>query len=186
MDYILTGRKAIEAQPDSWILNTIGSSILPLKVLDFGCGVGRNTFGAAIQRPKWWVVGYDNDGMISKKDEFFALHYKPPVPLNVVFTSDWEAVKAHQFDVIFCSLVLQHIYEDALVTYLKDFRLITQKLIVSGRRSNDDPKGRITWRILEEQGWTPNEFFHNGNPIDYTPDGHPEEHHTAIYENSTI
>jgi SAM-dependent methyltransferase len=168
------------------LLKNLGPVDQPLRILDFGCGVGRNTFGAAIQYPKWFVIGYDNDAMLSKKEEFFTIHYKPPMPLNVVFTSDWEAVKAQQFDVIFCSLVLQHIYEDALVTYLNDFRSITKKLIVSGRRINDDPANKSTWSILEANGWSPKEFLSAGAVVSYIPEGSPEEHNTAIYETPSI
>ena len=186
VDYILTGRTAVEAKPDEWLIQNIGPQDQPLKLLDFGCGVGRNTFGAAIHRPQWWVVGYDNEGMLSKKNEFFSVHYNPPLPCNVVFSSDWEKIKLQQFDVIFCTLVLQHIYEDALVVYLKDFKNMAKKLIVSGRRINDDPKSRSTWTILQENRWIPTVFLQHETPILFAPEGAAEEHNAAIYDNTIV
>ncbi len=61
MDYILTGRKASEAKFDSEMLPFIGTLDQPLKILDFGCGVGRNTFGLANASSPWNVTGYDNE-----------------------------------------------------------------------------------------------------------------------------
>jgi 2-polyprenyl-3-methyl-5-hydroxy-6-metoxy-1,4-benzoquinol methylase len=184
MNYILTGRKAIEAKADEWLINLIGPVDENIRVLDFGCGVGRNTFGFATKCPSWFMVGYDNEGMLSKRDEFFHLQYDSPVPSNVNFTSDWESIKNQRFDVILCCIVLQHINEDALSVYLKDFKSMTRKLVVSGRRVNDDPKRRSTWTILDENGWTPSEFLYYGVPTKYMPEGEQEQHHTAIYFNS--
>ena len=91
-------------------------------------------------------------------------------------------MKEEKFDVIFCGLVLQHIYEDALGVYLKDFKNMTKKMIVMGRRFNDDPKGRSTWTILGENGWVPSKFLSGLTQIPYTPDGNPEDHNIAIYD----
>jgi len=182
MDYILTGRKAAEAKPDMWIVSQLGSPNDTRTILDFGCGVGRNTFGMASHSPTWTVTGYDNADMLSHCEEYYKLHYSPPIPPNVHFSSDWEVVKTQKFDNIVCCLVLQHIYEDALSQYIADFKNMTKNLMVAGRRINDDPnKGRSTWTILQENGLTPSVFLHGATRIPFQPEGEPEEHNVAIY-----
>lgn len=184
MDFILTGRKASEAKFDFWLTAAVGGmKSHPMRVLDFGCGIGRNTFGFAKYAPAWTVVGYDNENMISRREEYYKLHYDLPMPSNAIFSSDWDEVKTQKFDIVFCCLVLQHIYEDALVQYISDFKKMTGRLFVTGRRSNDDPeKHRSTWTILQENGLTPDAFLKGLEHVPFNPEGDPEEHNTAIYE----
>lgn len=181
VDYILTGRKATEAKPDVWMFRLIGSKQDSIRVMDFGCGIGRNTFGLANYSPKWNVVGYDNDGMLGRIDEYYKLHYPAPFPSNVSFSSSWDKLKQEKFDAIVCCLVLQHIHENALVQYINDFKSMTKTLMVTGRRVNDDIKGRSTWTILQENGLTPVRFLQGLNEVPYNPNGSPEDHNTAIY-----
>lgn len=180
-DLIVTGRKASEAKPDEWLIDLIGDPAEALTVLDFGCGFGRNAFGMAKHSDKWTVIGYDNPAMLSRVPEFATINYDGKIPKNLWFLSDWDQVALHRVDRIVCSLVLQHIYEDALVKYAHDFKLMTPTLIVTGRRFNDDKEKRSTWTILEEQGLTPDEFYAERERIPYTPYGDPSEHNTAIY-----
>lgn len=182
MDYILTGRKAAEAKFDNEILSFVGSADSERRILDFGCGVGRNTFGLALSSPKWLVTGYDNESMIGKTPEYYELHYPLPIPPNVTFSSDWDKVKTEKFDVIICWLVLQHIYEEALVKYLTDFKTMTKSLVVAGRRINDDPvTKRSTWSILQDNGFVPSIFLKNVILVPFTPEGDPEEHNIGHY-----
>lgn len=178
---IVTGRKAIEAKPDNWLFKHIGDPYDRINVLDFGCGMGRNTFGMGKYASYWTIVGYDNDSMLDKAVEFCDLQYGGKIPKSVWFQSDWNRLRHHRFDVIFCCLVLQHIYEDALAKYIADFKLMTPKLIVSGRRFNDDVKRRSTWTILEENGLIPDSFFEEGHEIPYAGEGDPNGHNLAIY-----
>jgi hypothetical protein len=58
---------------------------------------------------------------------------------------------------------------------------MTNKLIVSGRRFNDDMvygKYKNTWQILENNGYYPS----NKDDIKYSTDGDPEEHILCIYD----
>jgi hypothetical protein len=58
---------------------------------------------------------------------------------------------------------------------------MTHRLIVSGRRFNDDiidGKYKNTWQILENNGF----YSSNAKEINYKIDGDPEEHITCIYD----
>lgn len=178
---IVSGRTVKEALPDHWLFKYLGNSMYGLKIMDFGCGFGRNTFQMGLANPLWTIVGYDNEVMISKTSEYYSVHYSDPAPKNIWFISNWEELKKQKFDTIFCCLVLQHIYEDVLKQYISDFKKMTSKLVVSGRRFNDDVNRRSTWRILEDNGLIPTEFLYGDTTIDYQPDGESEDHHLAIY-----
>lgn len=180
-DLIVTGRKASEARPDVWVYPFIGDAEQPLRVLDFGCGFGRNALGIASKHDKWSVVGYDNEAMLSRVNEFAAIHYGGVIPPNLTFTSDWEKLKTETFDCIACIIVLQHIYEDALAVYANDFKKMTKRLFITGRRFNDDKNNRSTWTILGEQGLVPDKFYAGHIEIPYKPDGDPGEHNIALY-----
>ena len=92
-----------------------------------------------------------------------------------------DTVKNEKFDTILCCLVLQHIHEDVLKSYIEDFKKMTSKLIVFGRRFNDDVKCRSTWIIMEENGLIPSKFYANGNETPYVANGDPHEHNLSIY-----
>ena len=181
-NYILTGKKVEDFRPDDWLFKHIGEKETPLTVLDFGSGMGRNTYGIALYSPQWNVMGYDNDGMIELTKPYCTMKYGVPnITTNISFSSDWNVVKEKKFDAIFCCIVLQHIYEDALSDYIDDFKKMTKKLVIFGRRFNDDMEKRSNWTILEENGLTPSEFYSGGNKIPYSPNGDIHEHNTAIY-----
>ena len=178
---ILTGHTAANSFPDVWLYDYLGDKTAPLNILDFGCGLGRNAYGLGMHSASWNIVGYDNDSMLKKTDDFRKIHYRGTVFENVFFRSDWEEIKTMKFDAILCCIVLQHIHEIPLVQYIKDFKLMTQKLIVAGRRFNDDPKKRSTWAILEENGLIPTDFYRNSTKIAYDKDGDANDHNLAIY-----
>lgn len=178
-DKILTARNIADFKEDENFLEILGNENSSIIILDFGCGIGRNTFGMSLKRPKWKFVGYDNENMISKTKPYVCIKYPDFKEFSSVsFSSEWQVVNTQQFDVIFCNLVLQHIYEKDLNIYLNDFRKMTHKLVVHGRRLNDD-NGKNTWKILENNKYFPvncNSF--NG----YSINGNPEEHFTCIYQ----
>lgn len=178
---ILTGRKAHETKPDMWMWKYMGSLNQSMNILDFGCGFGRNTFGMALYSPQWNIIGYDNDEMLSKVQEFYFINYKEDMPFNVQFLSEWDKIKTRKFDIIFCCIVLQHIMECYIAQYVEDFMTMTSCLIVSGRRFNDDVGKKSTWSILEENGLIPVEFYKENLKIEYSSDGNPNDHNTAIY-----
>ena len=94
---------------------------------------------------------------------------------------DWDLLKTMKFDCIYATLVFQHIYENDLNLYLQDIKRMTNKLIVSGRRFNDDmvdDKYKNTWEIFENNGYYPS----NINDIKYSIEGDLEEHTLCIYD----
>jgi len=181
-DLIATGRKVSDVKPDDWLINNfIGFPDQNKLILDFGCGFGRNAFGMAKHSKKWTIIGYDNEAMLSKVPEFATINYKGELPENLLFMSDWNRVSLYKVDVIVCTLVLQHIYEHTLIKYIQNFKKMTHRLVVSGRRFNDDATKRSTWTILEEEGLIPDKFYGVNGEMPYTAEGDPEEHNTAVY-----
>jgi SAM-dependent methyltransferase len=180
--YIISSKEKNKFCPDIHFYPLIGKREECLNVLDFGCGPGRNTFELSLYG-NWNIVGYDNKQMLSKSEEFSRDYYNKPMTdfKNVSFSDDWEELKIKKFDVIFCSLVLQHIFESNIKTYFSDFVNMTKKLIVAGRRINDG--GRSVWKIIEECGFKKVTAY---NPIPqeipYTAEGNPEDHTIHVYE----
>lgn len=176
-NYIFTGKRAEQFYSDIFFY----SHLVPNRILDFGCGIGRNTFELSIYDPTWTIIGYDNAAMLSHTAEYKNLKYAYMDFPNVIFSDNWNYVHHLKFDSIFCALVLQHIMERDLKEYIEHFKLMTSRLVVTGRRYNDDTGKRSTWRILEECGLVPMEFYEGGQLIPYAPDGNPEDHNSAIY-----
>lgn len=183
--FILTGRTAVQMDPDTWFFSTCLSNTDSLNILDFGCGVGRNSYGMSLYCKNWNVTGYDSSEMLSRTNEYFKIRYPNVVyPSNVKFSSNWKELITVKFDVAFCSLVFQHIHEKDLTEYLKDFKNI-KCMIVWGRRFNDD-NNKNTWKIIEDSGfypykclgWTPSGF----GGMEYKIDGDLHEHMACFYK----
>jgi 2-polyprenyl-3-methyl-5-hydroxy-6-metoxy-1,4-benzoquinol methylase len=81
-------------------------------VLDFGCGLGRNF--SYLKRTARSVVAFDLPPMI----EQCRRHANDDVDF---LSSDWNEIRVRRFDLIFASLVLQHVEPDSLRTFLADF-----------------------------------------------------------------
>ena len=97
-------------------------------VLDFGCGVGRNfpylkTIAAR-------VAGFDLDPMVVRCRLLAAESVDR-------LSSDWEDVSAMRFDLIFASLVLQHVETEICRAYLADFARMSPATYVLTRLQND-------------------------------------------------
>ena len=114
-------------------------------VLDFACGVGRNSY--SLLRKFKNVECYDFPNMINmmEKTAIYQAHKD-----RVKLFTDWEQVKIRKYDVIFCSLVLQHIYEKDLIPYLRDFKEMSENLYIHTRAYNDDQKKNM-YAILREE-----------------------------------
>jgi len=100
------------------------------RVLDFGCGLGRNfPYLTSIARE---VVGFDLPPMIERCR---TLSTRPVTLL----TSDWQEVSTRGYDLIVATLVLQHVETAACRTYLEDFaRLAPVAYVLTRVRSDFD------------------------------------------------
>lgn len=97
-------------------------------VLDFGCGVGRNfPYLKSIAKR---VAGFDLAPMIDRCRSLAAESVD-------LLSSDWEDVSGRRFDLIFASLVLQHVETDACRAYLADFARMSPATYVITRLQSD-------------------------------------------------
>lgn len=169
---------------DDSLINEIGSPDQKLKLLDFGCGIGRNTFGFS-ENKNWNIVGYDNDVMLEKAEEYCKLKFNKTSKdyKNITFSSDWNLIKTMKFDLIYVILVFQHVFEDDLSKYLQDIKVMTNRMIVGGRRYNDEidkltGEHKNTWKILEDNGFYP----YDAEYKDYTTYGDIHDHRLVCYK----
>lgn len=177
---ILTGHSLNTIYSDEWITQFFPKKFSSL--LDFGCGIGRNTFYYSMKYPKSKVVGYDSVKMLKRIDEFYLAKYEVPKPLNVSFDFHWPNISVQKFDIVVCLLVFQHIFEDDLLRYLFDLKRMTNFLIVSGRKFNDDNQ-KNTWGIIESAGLIPHFFYDTtiSREVPYKLDYSDDSHHLALY-----
>lgn len=123
---ILTGFK--EGKPFTPYRPTVALPSPVGRVLDFGCGVGRSfPYLKAIASH---VTGYDLSPMIERCREL------APVAADEL-SPDWADVRTSRFDLIFSTLVLQHIEPDTCRQYLLDFARMAPAIYVLTRASSD-------------------------------------------------
>ncbi|MCK9279242.1 MAG: class I SAM-dependent methyltransferase [Melioribacteraceae bacterium] len=115
------------------------STVEHKNVLDFGCGMGRNTF--ALTNIANNVVGYDFPNMIEllKKDK----RYSETKNLELFTVNQWDDLKQRKFDIVVASLVFQHIPVDVLEEYLKSLSKMTKFLYLSSRSYLDYGAGPV-------------------------------------------
>ena len=123
---IFTGFKA--GKPFTPYVPTIELPARVGSVLDFGCGVGRNF--PYLQSIAQEVVGFDLEPMIARCRVL-------ATETVDALTSDWEDVSHRRFDLVFASLVLQHIESDACRAYLTDFARIAPATYILTRLQSD-------------------------------------------------
>jgi SAM-dependent methyltransferase len=98
------------------------------RVLDFGCGLGRNF--PYLTQIAGAVTGFDLPPMIDRCRAAAA------VPVARL-TSDWDALRTEQFDLIFASLVLQHIEPGPMRAFLADFARMAPAVYLLTRTRTD-------------------------------------------------
>jgi len=123
---ILTGFKA--GKPFTPYIPTVDLPPGPDSVLDFGCGVGRNF--PYLQGRARRVYGFDLPPMIERCRDI------APVTVNGLW-DDWSSVTQQRFDLIFASLVLQHIEPQACLSYLADFARLSPLTYLLTRTTTD-------------------------------------------------
>lgn len=185
VDLVLTNGDPDNLNSDYWILDIIKNNVAGenLNILDFGVGIGRNIFNFSKKHPNWSFTGYDNEHMLKFTEQYCVRKFNHDISnfSNVRLESNWDVIVENKYDCIYSTIVLQHIYEDALNVYLNTFKKITNFLIVAGRRLNDD-NNKNTWEILEKNGLHPI----NSEEIGYSVDGDPHEHITCVYDLSKM
>jgi SAM-dependent methyltransferase len=125
-DRILTGFRS--GKPFTPYVPTLELPAPTDDVLDFGCGVGRNfPYLRTLARR---VSGFDLPPMIQRCRQL------APVEVDSL-SDDWTEVAAKRFDLIFASLVFQHIEPDACRSYLRDFARMSPLLYLLTRTSSD-------------------------------------------------
>jgi SAM-dependent methyltransferase len=125
---ILTGYR--EGKPFTAYVPTVALPAPVDRVLDFGCGLGRNfPYLTTIAQE---VVGFDLAPMIER--------CRTLAPQSVaLLTSDWQEVSARRYGLIVATLVLQHIETAACLSYLDDFsRLAPVTYLLTRVRSDFD------------------------------------------------
>lgn len=123
-------------------------------VLDFGCGLGRNF--PWLNRIARTVTGFDLPPMIERCRAAAA----EPVDL---LTSDWERLKRLRFDLIFASLVLQHIEPAPIRSLLRDFAAMAPAIYLLTRIDTDF--GENLFEVIAES-----ELYEAGECVDVDHD----------------
>ena len=123
---ILTGFK--EGKPFTPYRPTIALPSGMSTILDFGCGLGRNF--PFLRELGAHVAGFDLPPMIERCREL------APVQADEL-SSDWASIQSRKFDLIFATLVLQHIEPEACRTYLSDFARMAGAVYLLTRVESD-------------------------------------------------
>jgi SAM-dependent methyltransferase len=125
-DGILTGYK--EGKPFTPYVPTISMPEPLDSVLDFGCGLGRNF--PYLTRIARTVAGFDLPPMIERCRADAG-------GMIAVLSSDWIQVRELRFDLIFTTLVLQHVEPDQARTFLRDFAHMAPSVYLLTRTDTD-------------------------------------------------
>ena len=123
---ILTGYKS--GKPFTPYVPTIPLPAPLESVLDFGCGLGRNFHYLKTMAAR--VEGFDLPPMI---DRCRALANERVSRLS----SDWTDVRARRYDLVFASLVLQHIETEACRVFLADVAAMAPSFYLLTRTRSD-------------------------------------------------
>lgn len=122
---ILTGYKS--GKPFTPYVPTVALPAVH-SVLDFGCGLGRNfPYLTTLARR---VDGFDLSPMIARCRELAP-------ESSISLSDDWPDMRRRRYDLVFASLVLQHIDTAAISTYVADFSRIAPYIYVLTRARTD-------------------------------------------------
>ena len=155
-EHILTGYKA--GKPFTPYRPTLGLPSPIGTVLDFGCGVGRSF--SYLRTIAGRVTGFDLPPMIERCR---ALAADPADEL----ADDWTQVRTRRFDLVFTTLVLQHIEPALCRAYLEDFAAMSPAVYLLTRSTSDFDTS--VFRLVADTG-----NFEPGPcvEVDHDPDTH--------------
>jgi SAM-dependent methyltransferase len=123
---ILTGFKA--GKPFTPYTPTIALPTPLQRVLDFGCGLGRNF--PYLTNVADRVTGFDLPEMIARC-RAIGTHAIDRLD------DDWTRLREERFDLVFASLVLQHVETDLCRVYLRDFSRMAPAVYLLTRTDSD-------------------------------------------------
>jgi len=110
-------------------------------VLDFGCGLGRSfPYLKSVARH---VAGFDLAPMIERCRVLSSERVD-------ILTSDWSDVSTRRFDLVFASLVLQHLETEACRPFLADFARMAPATYLLTRLQSDF--GVNVLKLVSESG----------------------------------
>lgn len=142
------------------LFKLIGKSNERLRVLDYGCGLGRNIIGMVTRSPYWKVTGADVLPMVKRAQAFL----KDSLPKDDHKRVTVQEVNAdlfeQSFDAILMCFVLQHIAKAEAQDILVRLQAVAPLLVLYGRRWMDDgtPDAFVLLRdsgwIIERTGWS--------------------------------
>lgn len=136
---ILTGFK--NGKPFTPYVPTVAWPTRTEAVLDFGCGLGRNF--PYLKSVASRVVGFDLPPMIAR-----CRALAPDAADELI--DEWSRVSTRRFDVIFASLVLQHVETAACQSYLRDFARMAPTVYLLSRSDTDF--GQNMFELVAETG----------------------------------
>jgi SAM-dependent methyltransferase len=131
-------------------------------VLDFGCGVGRNFPYLSTVATR--VVGFDLPPMIARCRELAGAQAASLV-------DDWADVRRERFDLVYASLVLQHIETDVVRAYLRAFAEVAPAIYLLTRSDTDF--GAHIFQLVDESG-----LYQAGECVEVNHD--PETHQLRV------
>ena len=106
-------------------------------VLDFACGVGRNTFYLAKICKQ--VYGFDFPNMINMLQGRSAWKEYS----NIEVFSEWKDLDSLSYDTVYCCIALQHLCTKDMLFYLEQFAKKAKSLYVHGRDFNDHDRDKV-------------------------------------------
>jgi SAM-dependent methyltransferase len=125
-EWILTGFK--NGKPFTPYVPTIALPPRLERVLDFGCGVGRNF--PYLKSVAGHVTGFDLAPMIARCRQIAQAQAD-------ALSDDWPALRREPFDLVFASLVFQHIEPGATRAYLTDIARMAPAVYLLTRGQSD-------------------------------------------------